>query len=121
MAHISLSGVVDPATSGALVEVVDRLRHAAPHTAVVDVAEVTFACSTLSNFLHRVRRALPAGAVVTVVHPTPLICVILTLSGLHWVKILEPEGDRGAAVRSPRAREAAGAASYAARPARQRP
>ena len=72
-ARICLSGVVDPTAVGALQDVVARLRRAAPHTVVIDVAEVTFACSTRANFLVEIRSALAADAVVALARPSPII------------------------------------------------
>ena len=49
---------------------------------MIDVAEVTFACSTLANFVAQVNGAVPQAS-LAVVRGTPMICSILTVTGVN--------------------------------------
>ncbi|WP_410811528.1 STAS domain-containing protein [Micromonospora sp. 067-2] len=69
-ALVCLAGEIDLAAGPALSGVVDRLSASAPTEVVVDLADVTFACSTLPNFLVRVHRALPDSSALVVCRPT---------------------------------------------------
>jgi hypothetical protein len=80
--RVYVSGVVDPVATPVLADAVDQIRTIAPDTVVIDVAAVTFACSTLANFVTHVGRAAPQAS-LAVVHGTPLIHRILTATGVN--------------------------------------
>lgn len=86
---VCLSGAIDPAVKPALHDVGEQLRAAAPRTVLVDLAEVTFACSTLANFVAQVRNALPPEASLAVCRPSAMTRRLLTLAGVGWVPVLD--------------------------------
>ncbi|MGN9807732.1 STAS domain-containing protein [Micromonospora sp. BQ11] len=69
VALVFLAGEIDMHADPALSGVVERLSAVAPSEVVVDLADVTFASSTLLNFLTRAHVALPAGAALVVCRP----------------------------------------------------
>ena len=89
VAYVSLRGDVDPAAAGELRALAEHLRNTAPSTVLVDLAGVTFACSTLANFLVQVRRALPEQASLALIDPTDIARLILAATGLTCVTILD--------------------------------
>ncbi|MEU4788828.1 STAS domain-containing protein [Micromonospora tulbaghiae] len=68
-ALVCLAGEIDMDADPALSGVVDRLSAVAPSEVVVDLADVTFASSTLLNFLARARVALRADTALVVCRP----------------------------------------------------
>jgi anti-anti-sigma regulatory factor len=88
-ADLILTGDMDISADPILTDAVDQVAAVAPQVTVVDVAAVTFAGSVLLNFLARVHRALPAGSVLVVRRPAPIIRRILEI----------PEIDQLAAIR----------------------
>jgi anti-anti-sigma factor len=87
-AYLRLAGEIDIAAEPALADAVDRLHAVAPQTVVIDLGAVTFACSTLANFLVRVRRAIPDGASVVLCRPRPRVRHILNLVGMSAIVAL---------------------------------
>ncbi|RKN41040.1 STAS domain-containing protein [Micromonospora endolithica] len=68
-AMVCLAGEIDMDADPALSGVADRLSAVAPSEVVVDLADVTFASSTLLNFLARVHVALAADTALVVCRP----------------------------------------------------
>ncbi|QDY06309.1 STAS domain-containing protein [Micromonospora sp. HM134] len=68
-ALVCLAGEIDMEADPALSGVVARLSATAPTEVVVDLAEVTFASSTLLNFLARAHLALAADSTLVVCRP----------------------------------------------------
>jgi anti-anti-sigma factor len=89
IALVCLEGVIDPVAKPMLRVVVDQLRAAAPSIVLVDLTEVTFACSTLANFMAQVRDALPSEASLAVCRPSAMTQRVLTLAGVGWVPVLD--------------------------------
>jgi anti-anti-sigma regulatory factor len=75
-AVVTLAGDLDIDACPELDDAIHRLTAAAPDTATIDVAAVTYAGSVLANFLARVRQAVPATSVLTVSRPT------------HWTRFI---------------------------------
>ena len=84
LACVSLVGDIDMAVDIALTEATDRLRACAPSSILIDLAGVTFAGSTLANFLARVHNALPAVPLVAC-RPTPMTHRVLELTSLNRI------------------------------------
>jgi hypothetical protein len=80
--RVCISGAVDPVAMPVLADAVDQIRTIAPDTVVIDVAAVTFACSTLANFVAHVAGAAPQAS-LAVMHGTPMIHRILTSTGVN--------------------------------------
>ena len=78
---VRLVGDVDTAAEPALAEVIDRLGSLTVRLVVIDVAAVTFACSTLANFLDALHQAHPDAALV-LHHPPPMVRLIIRVTGL---------------------------------------
>lgn len=68
-ALVCLAGEIDMDAEPALSGVVDRLSAIAPIEVVVDLAQVTFASSTLLNFIARTHLALAADSALVVCRP----------------------------------------------------
>lgn len=61
---------------------------------VVDVAEVTFAASTLVNGLARLRAVISGdGAVIVVKHPSAQVRRLLAIAALPYVTLLSTDPD----------------------------
>ena len=70
-AHVCLAGEIDRDSSAILSRTVDWLTTTAPVSVLVDLAALTFACSTLPNFIARVRHAVPGDAELILWRPRP--------------------------------------------------
>ena len=81
-ALIYLAGDIDLTAVLALDTAVSRVGTAGRMHVVVDVEQVTFACSTLANFLVQVRNALNHEATVTVSRSTPATLRVLQALGM---------------------------------------
>jgi anti-anti-sigma factor len=90
-ALVSLAGEIDMAAVGALADAADHLSSLAPAEVIVDLDEVTFACSTLSNFLERVHLALPPGTTLTLCRPTHNTRWVLQATGMEKISTLRAE------------------------------
>ncbi|MEH1164119.1 hypothetical protein V6V47_01885 [Micromonospora sp. CPCC 205539] len=90
-ALVCLAGEIDLAANSALSAVADRLSAIAPTQIVVDVAEVTFACSTLPNFLARVHLNLPDRSALLVCRPTTSIQRLLDLTDAGHIATLRDD------------------------------
>jgi anti-anti-sigma factor len=84
-ADLVLSGDVDLPARPLLADVVDQLAAAAPHTVVVDLAEVTYGGSVLVNFLAGVHHAVPVGSLLVVCRPTPLAYWVLRITNMDEI------------------------------------
>jgi anti-anti-sigma factor len=95
VARVCLAGDVDITGEDALAAA-DQLDTITPRTVIVDLAAVTFACSTLATFLVRVHNILPDGAVLILYRPTPRTRHLLDLTGLDAIctvrEDLPPQG-----------------------------
>jgi anti-anti-sigma factor len=88
---LALSGDVDLEARSLLAGAIDQLADAAPHTAVVDLAAVTFAGSVLASFLARARTAIPAGALLVVTRPTLITHRVLQVTGIEQIVSIRDE------------------------------
>lgn len=89
VAQVRIAGAIDLDAAAALDEAAEQLRTAARPSVLVDLAEVTFACSTLINFLIRVRTAMPHDAKLVVSRATPRTRRLLTLTGVDAIVVLD--------------------------------
>jgi anti-anti-sigma factor len=94
-AWVRLIGDLDLAAESALADAVDRLKAQPLRLIVIDLTAVTFACSTLANFLAVLHRAHPDSELV-LHHPPRMVRVILALTGLDACVTMsrQPFGDR---------------------------
>ena len=93
-AWIRLVGEIDPAAVPALADAIDRLNGRSLRSVVIDLTAVTFACSTLANFLAELHRAHPETD-LALHHPSPLVLVILAITGQdEYVRVSQPVGNR---------------------------
>jgi anti-anti-sigma factor len=90
-AVVRLAGDIDIAATVALSEAIDRLSTLAPATVMIDLADVTFACSTLPNFLARVHQVLPIGSTLTVCRPPTGTLRILQMTGMDQIATLRAD------------------------------
>ncbi|GAA4244925.1 STAS domain-containing protein [Dactylosporangium darangshiense] len=81
LVEISLCGAVDIAIEHELGSVLDHVSTAPPSSIVINVANVTFACSTLANFIVCLHNIAPAAPVV-LLGCTPRIHRVLCLTGV---------------------------------------
>lgn len=88
---VCLAGEIDAAAAATLTEAADHLSSVATADIVVDLSEVTFACSTLPNFLDRVHRDLPTGSELTVCRPTPNTRWVLQATGMDRIAALRSD------------------------------
>lgn len=103
LAYVTLIGEIDLAAEPALAEVASQLRTTAPTTVILDLAGITFAGSTLANFVVRVRRSVPTGTRLILYRPNPSTRRILELSLVDKLAVirdqlpagLEAHGDAG--------------------------
>jgi anti-anti-sigma factor len=84
-ACVQVAGDIDINAEPGLAAAADQLRADAPRTVLIDLAGVTFACSTLANFLVRVHNAIPDGASLVVCRPTPRTRHVLELIDLRLI------------------------------------
>lgn len=82
-AFVRLSGDVDLSDTPTLTAAYDQVVKARPQVIWLDLAEVTFAGSTLVNFLLRLRNALPEETRFAVCRPTWIASRVLTVCHLE--------------------------------------
>jgi anti-anti-sigma factor len=82
VAYVRMAGAVDIAGDSELAAAVECLALLAPQTVVMDLADVTFACSTLANFLVRVNRVIPDGAAMVAHGAIPSVRRLLHLTAV---------------------------------------
>ena len=80
-AWIRLVGDIDMAAVPALTKAAERLNGRRMRSIVIDLTAVTFASSTLANFLAELHRAHPRANLV-LHHPSRMVLVILAMTGL---------------------------------------
>ncbi|MEU7570123.1 STAS domain-containing protein [Micromonospora sp. NPDC049240] len=81
-ALVCLAGEIDMDAAPALSGVVEQLSAVAPSEVVVDLADVTFASSTLLNFLARAHVALTADTALIVCRPRRHTRRLLEITGV---------------------------------------
>ncbi|MEH1098284.1 STAS domain-containing protein [Micromonospora sp. CPCC 205561] len=91
VALVRLAGEIDLEAGPALSDVADRLSAIAPSEIVVDVAAVTFACSTLPNFLARVHLTLPDDTALIVCRPTTSTRRVLDMTAMGHIATLRDD------------------------------
>lgn len=78
---VRLVGDVDMVAEPALAEVIDRLGSLTVRVVIIDLAGVTFACSTFADFLATLHAAHPDAALV--LHdPPPMVRLIVRVTGV---------------------------------------
>lgn len=86
-----LAGEIDMASTAVLSQTVDWLTALAPVSVLVDLAELTFACSTLSNFVVLLRHAVPAGAELILWRARPQTEWVLRATGMADIATIRAE------------------------------
>lgn len=89
VARVCIGGAIDLAATAALDHAAEQLRIAAYRTVLVDAAAVTFACSTLINFLAQVRKAMPQDAELVISRAPAPTRRLLALTGLDSVIVMD--------------------------------
>lgn len=90
-AHVRLAGEIDMASCSVLSKTVDWLTTLAPVSVLVDLAELTFACSTLPNFVVRVRQALPDDAELILWRARPATEWLLRVTDMATIATVRDE------------------------------
>jgi anti-anti-sigma regulatory factor len=90
-AQIRLAGEIGVTANSELAAILDQLTEPPLRSVYVDVAAVTVADSTLANFCVLLRACVPAGAVVSVCRPGPMIRMILRTTGVDQVVIIRDD------------------------------
>lgn len=90
-ALICLGGDIDMTASAALSAVAERLATVEPAGVVIDLAEVTFACSVLPNFLARLHHRLPADSTILLCRPTSGTRQVLLMTGMDQIATLSAD------------------------------
>lgn len=90
-ALIRLSGDIDMTASAALSAIADRLATVAPARVVIDLAEVTFVCSVLPNFLAQLHHRLPAASTILLCRPTSGTRQVLLMTGMDQIATLSAD------------------------------
>ncbi|MET8152487.1 hypothetical protein ACIBSW_22660 [Actinoplanes sp. NPDC049668] len=93
-AHVCLTGDIDLAASAVLSATIDWLTALAPVSVLVDLADVTFACSTLPNFVVRIRRAVPDGTELVLWRARPATGWVLRVTDMATIATLRGEAAR---------------------------
>ncbi|MCA2211733.1 STAS domain-containing protein [Jidongwangia harbinensis] len=81
-AQICLAGDIDMTALAVLSGTIDWLTMVEPVSVLVDLTGVTFACSTLPNFVVRLRHVLPGGVELILWQPGPTIMRIFRITGM---------------------------------------
>jgi anti-anti-sigma factor len=81
-AFVRIAGDVDMSDAATLAEAYDQLAWARPHAVCLDLADVTFAGSTLVNFIVRLQNAMAEGTRFAVCRATPMALRVLTVCRL---------------------------------------
>jgi anti-anti-sigma factor len=79
---VGLAGEIDLAAEDALAAAVSELASMAPSAVVIDLTDVTFAGSSLVNFLIRVRDVIPERASMRTLGATPLVRRMLIVTAV---------------------------------------
>lgn len=88
---VCLTGDIDMAALASLSETVDWLTALAPVYVRVDLAALTFACSTLPNFVVQVRRAVPDDAELILWRAGPTTSWVLQVTDMAAIATLRDE------------------------------
>ena len=84
--HVTLRGDVDLGVAGLLEDTLEKVTAMPPCGITVDLAEVTFLCSTGLNFIAAAHRhAAGHGYAVTVANPAPIVRRVLQICGFDRV------------------------------------
>lgn len=93
--YLRLDGEVDLDSEPALGDVIAHLHRQAPAVVFIDLAGVSFACSTLINFFARVVNALPRTSALVLCRPSPVTSRLIQLTAIHTVADLRDDLPRG--------------------------
>ncbi|MFC6022838.1 STAS domain-containing protein [Plantactinospora solaniradicis] len=89
--YLCLAGEIDIASSAVLSKAVDWLTALGPVIVLVDLAELTFACSTLSNFVVRVRQSMPDDAELILWRARPATEWMLRVTDMATIATIRDE------------------------------
>lgn len=94
-AYVCLAGEIDRDSHAILSRTVDWLTTTAPAGVLVDLAPLTFACSTLPNFIARVRHAVPGDAELVLWRPRPETEWVLRATDMPAIATIRSEPTQG--------------------------
>jgi anti-anti-sigma factor len=83
--YLRIDGEVDHVSEPALGGATSHLHRQAPDIVFIDLAGVSFACSTLINFFARVVNALPRTSTLVLCRPTLRTSRLIQLTAIHTV------------------------------------
>lgn len=89
--YLCMAGEIDMASSAVLARTVDWLTAVAPVSVLMDLAELTFAGSTLPNFVVRVRQAMPDGAELVLWRASPATEWVLRATDMATIATIRDE------------------------------
>lgn len=89
--YLRLDGEVDLGSEPALGDACAHLHRQAPDVVFIDLAGVSFACSTLINFFARVVDALPRTSALVLCRPTPVTSRLIHLTAIHTIADLRDD------------------------------
>jgi anti-anti-sigma factor len=88
---VRLAGDVDLAGEAELASLADTLAAAHCHLVHIDLDAVTFAGSSLLNFVSRLTGRLPRQATISLCRPSAMTRQLIELGGLHGVATVRPD------------------------------
>lgn len=88
---VRLAGDVDLNSVPAMADAVGHLSRRAPDLVYIDLAEVSFACSTLINFVAQVVGALPSTSTVVLCRPRPATVALIRLFSIQAIAELRDD------------------------------
>lgn len=89
--YLRLDGEVDLGSEPALGDACAHLHRQAPDVVFIDLAGVSFACSTLINFFARVVDALPRTSALVLCRPRPMTSRLIHLTAIHTIADLRDD------------------------------
>lgn len=89
--NVCLTGDIDNAASDVLSGTVEWLAALAPASVLVDLADVTFACSALPNFVVQILQAVPDGAELILKGASPATGWVLRVTDMAAIATIRHE------------------------------
>jgi anti-anti-sigma factor len=95
VARVGVTGEIDLTVEDALAGAVCQLGALAPRAVVIDLTDVTFAGTSLVNFLMRVRGVIPHDASMRTLGAIPLVRRVLAVTAVDQLVGLESADSTG--------------------------
>jgi anti-anti-sigma factor len=90
-AQVRLAGDIDLASDAVLSKTVDWLTARTPVSVVLDLADVTFACSALPNFVVQLYRAVPSATEMVLWRARPATGLVLRLTDIATIATIRDD------------------------------